>query len=250
MSYSHLFVSLVALANAFAASAALAQDRGNARLIAAMTTADWSVQVATDDVSYPWTINQAGGVIVMTEAAGNIVMIDGGRLRRYALQTSDPIVNDGGSGLLGMALDENFQANGRAYLYHSYRSSGLTNKVIEARFDGDSWRETRVLLAGIPGHRLYNGGRIAIGPDRLLYVTTGWTENGALPQDLGLPRGMGDEVLEGLIGGRLADPLEHRRHRLARAVAQQPVDVLAQRHVLRAMTEAVLELIQPSRQAS
>ena len=49
---------------------------------------------------------------------------------------------------------------------------------------------------------------------------------------------------------RLADPLEHRRHRLARAVAQQPVDILAQRHVLRAMAEAVLELIQPARQPS
>ncbi len=74
----------------------------------------------------------------------------------------------------------------RLPLYHSYGSaSGLTNKVIEARFDGDGWRETRVLLAGIPGHRLYNGGRIAIGPDGHLYVTTGWTENGALPQDLG-----------------------------------------------------------------
>ena len=95
-------------------------------------------------------------------------------------------MHDGGSGLLGMALSEDFRTSGLAYLYHSYRAgSGLTNKVIQARFDGESWRETRVLLEGIPGHRLYNGGRIAIGPDGHLYVTTGWTENGRLPQDLG-----------------------------------------------------------------
>jgi glucose/arabinose dehydrogenase len=113
-------------------------------------------------------------------------MIENGRLRRYAVGTSDPIVHDGGSGLLGMALSEDFQTSGLAYLYHSYASgSGLTNKVIQARFDGGSWRETRVLLEGIPGHRLYNGGRIAIGPDGRLYVTTGWTENRRLPQDLG-----------------------------------------------------------------
>jgi glucose/arabinose dehydrogenase len=180
------FGAIFSLASAFVVSTAFAQDRASGRPIATMTMADWSVQVVTDDLSYPWSLNRSGNVIVMTEAAGNIVMIDGGGLRRYPLRTSDPIVNDGGSGLLGMALDENFQANGRAYLYHSYRSpAGLTNKIIEARFDGDSWRETRVLLAGIPGHRLYNGGRIAIGPDRLLYVTTGWTENSALPQDLG-----------------------------------------------------------------
>jgi hypothetical protein len=57
-------------------------------------------------------------------------------------------------------------------------------------------------------------------------------------------------VLEGLVRGGLADPGQHRGHRLASAVAQQPVDVLAQRHVLGAMTEAVLELIQPARQSA
>ena len=72
----------------------------------------------------------------------------------------------------------------------------------------------------------------------------------AAPDDLRVPRRMGDEVLEGLIRRGIADPLEHRRHRLARAVAQQTVDVLAQRHVLGTMAEAVLELIQPPRQSS
>ena len=70
------------------------------------------------------------------------------------------------------------------------------------------------------------------------------------PHDLGIPRRVRDEVLERLVGGRLGDPLEHGRHRLARAVAEQPVDILAQRHVLRAMAEAVLELIQPAGQPS
>jgi hypothetical protein len=70
------------------------------------------------------------------------------------------------------------------------------------------------------------------------------------PHDLGIPRRVRDEVLKRLVGRRIADASEHRRHRLARAVAQQPVDILAQRRVLRPMTEAVLELIQPSRQSS
>ena len=59
-----------------------------------------------------------------------------------------------------------------------------TNRVIEVELDGDAWRETRVLIDGIPGHPLYNGGRVAFGPDGMLYVTTGWTENRARPQDL------------------------------------------------------------------
>jgi len=180
-----LAFSLLAVASVQAIPAALAQGAGGERPISATTTGDWSVQVVTDDLFYPWDINRVGNLLMMTEAAGNIVTNEDGRLKRHAVKTSDAIVHDGGSGLLGMAPSGDFETSRLAYLYHSYRSgSRLANKVIQARFNGESWQETRVLLAGIPGHRLYNGGRIAIGPDGHLYVTTGWTENGRLPQDL------------------------------------------------------------------
>lgn len=193
--------SIASLASAFAVSAALAQQAGDAKPIPGMTSRDWTVEVVTEDLDYPWDIERSGDRIFMTEAAGTIVSIANGRLTRHAVETSDPIVREGGGGLLGMALSANFQASGLAYVYHSYRSaSGLTNKVIQARFDGRSWRETRVLLEGIPGHRLYNGGRIAIGPDGHLYVTTGWTENGRLPQDLGSLAG---KVLRMMLDGQV-----------------------------------------------
>jgi glucose/arabinose dehydrogenase len=179
-------LSLAVAIASFAALAALAQRPSHAKPIAGTTTEEWSVDVVTDDLSYPWHIDRVGDTLVMTEAGGRIVMIENGRFRRYVVETSDPIVHDGGGGLLGTALSEDFRTSGLAYLYHSYRAGyGLANKVIQARFDGGSWRETRVLLEGIPGHRLYNGGRVAIGPDGHLYVTTGWTENRQLPQDLG-----------------------------------------------------------------
>lgn len=153
--------------------------------LAQMTTDDWSVEIVTEDLNYPWDIAQSGDVIILTEAAGNIVMIEDSELERYTLETSDPIVNEGGGGLLGMALADDFGTSGTAWFFHSYRTGdGLTNKIVEARFDGDAWRETRVLLDGIPGHRLYNGGRVALGPDGHLYVTTGWTENRERPQDI------------------------------------------------------------------
>ena len=167
-----------------AATQVVAQESGDSRPIQGTSTADWSVEVVTKDLDYPWDIERAGEQILVTEVRGSIVTIDGGSLKRHAVQTSDPIVNEGGGGLLGMALSRDFPSSGVAYLFHTYRSgSSLTNKVIEARFDGKIWLETRVLLAGIPGHRLYNGGRIAIGPDGFLYVTTGWTENRERPQD-------------------------------------------------------------------
>lgn len=147
---------------------------------------DRAMTVVVDGLDYPWSMQHSGGRLLITEAAGHVVVVEGGRRTRYTLATSDPIAREGGAGLLGMALAPDYASTGIAYFYHAYRTAtGLTNKVIEARFDGRSWRETRTLLAGIPGHLLYNGGRIAIGPDGLLYVTTGWTENRERPQDIG-----------------------------------------------------------------
>ncbi len=72
----------------------------------------------------------------------------------------------------------------------------------------------------------------------------------ASPDLVGPPRGIGDEVLERLVGPGLGDPREHRFHRLARAVAEQPLDVAAQRHVLGAMPEALFEGLEPPHQAA
>jgi len=110
---------LLVLASAHIVSSALAQEPGG-RPIRGTATRHWSAEIVTDDLSYPWDLNRVGDQIIITEAAGNIVVIENRQLRRYAVETSDPIVHEGGSGLLGMALAEDFQTSGLAYLYHSY----------------------------------------------------------------------------------------------------------------------------------
>ena len=148
---------------------------------ASAISAPWQSEIIAEGLDYPWDIATDGTQIFMTEKAGNVLTLRAGAISRAAIQTSIPIETDGGRGLLGMALAPDFATTGRAFFY---QSTATGNRVIEAMQQGEIWRETRIILDGIPGHRLYNGGRIAFGPDGMLYITTGWTEDRARPQDL------------------------------------------------------------------
>lgn len=144
-----------------------------------------SMQTLHDGLDYPWDIEVHDGTLYITEKKGDLVILEDGEMWRVNVQTSAPTLNDRGGGLLGMALRPDFDTTLRMVLYqHIGTADARSNRVIEAELDGDVLRETRVLLDGIPGHPLYNGGRVAFGPDRMLYVTTGWIEDRALPQDL------------------------------------------------------------------
>lgn len=151
-----------------------------------LETDDFEVTVITDELVYPWEVRISDDTLIVTEVDGTIAMVEpDGALSRYEVQTSDPVVHDGGSGLMGLALAGDFADSGVAYAYYTHDSgTGLTNRVAELAFDGSSWTETRVLLDGIPGHQLYNGGRLAIGPDGYLYATTGWLHDTTVSQDL------------------------------------------------------------------
>ena len=51
------------------------------------------------------------------------------------------------------------------------------------RFYGDSLGSPKILLDNIPGARNHNGSRLAVGPDRYLYITTGDAQNSSLAQN-------------------------------------------------------------------
>lgn len=144
----------------------------------------WQAETVADGLDYPWDIVTDGDRLIVTEKAGQIVIVTDDNLERFPVETSSPLRTDGGAGLMGIVLAPDFADSNRAFIYYAYEDGGPLNRVAEVSFDGSVWRETAVLIDAIPGHRLYNGGRIAIGPDRHLYVTTGWTENRERPQNL------------------------------------------------------------------
>jgi glucose/arabinose dehydrogenase len=67
---------------------------------------------------------------------------------------------------------------------HSYgEGNEIYNRVIRLVEANNKAVIDRVLLDKIPGGRIHNGGRLKIGPDQKLYITTGDAGNSELAQD-------------------------------------------------------------------
>ncbi|GHG86926.1 PQQ-dependent sugar dehydrogenase [Streptomyces lanatus] len=90
------------------------------------------------------------------------------------------VTTDGEGGLLGVAVDPDWATNHRVYFMHT-ASEG--NRIARMTYDGSSLSGYTVLLQGIKKNRYHNGGRLAFGPDGLLYASTGDAQTSSLAQD-------------------------------------------------------------------
>lgn len=139
-----------------------------------------------EDLDIPWSlVFLPQGDAVVSERPGRMRLIKEGRLRQAPYAVLE-VVHQGEGGLLGLALYPQFPKEPFVYAVHTYRRGGdRYNRVVRLRHLGETGSFDRVILDGIPGSRLHNGGRIAFGPDGLLYITAGDTFDSDLAQDLG-----------------------------------------------------------------
>lgn len=90
---------------------------------------------------------------------------------------------DGERGLLGVALDPSFAANGYVYVYHTTPEGGLHNRVTRFTASGDvaaaGSAQVIVDLPTLSAAANHNGGAMQFGPDGKLYVAVGDNTNGA-----------------------------------------------------------------------
>jgi glucose/arabinose dehydrogenase len=96
----------------------------------------------------------------------------------------------GEGGLMGLAVHPDFPRSPYVYAMQTYKGpDGVRNRIIRLRDEGDRGRFDRVIFDGLPGFTFHDGGRIAFGPDGMLYVATGETFKPELAQDLSSPAG-------------------------------------------------------------
>ncbi|MBD0380856.1 PQQ-dependent sugar dehydrogenase [Paenibacillus sedimenti] len=156
---------------------------------AATTKSDipYTMETIAEGLNVPWEMDIAkDGRIFFTERPGHLRVIEKGRLNPEPLITFEaPFISTGEGGLLGLALDPSFMDNHYIYVYHTYRDKDqIKNRVLRLIESNNKARLDKVLIAGLPGAENHNGGRIKIGPDMLLYITSGDRYDPPLAQDL------------------------------------------------------------------
>jgi glucose/arabinose dehydrogenase len=183
----------------------------------------------------PWALGfTPDGAILVTERPGTLSAVVGGT--RRVVGAVPGVVASGEGGLMGLAVDPDFEDNRRVFMCHANGSgSSVTDVRIVAALvapDYDSVGVFTPILTGIPagsGNR-HLGCRLAFGPDGMLWATTGDAARGVHPQD---PTSLAGKVLRltttgapapGNPGGALNPYVYTLGHRNPQGIAFRPSD--------------------------
>jgi glucose/arabinose dehydrogenase len=135
----------------------------------------------------PWglAVLPDGNAVVGERPTGRVLLVHGNRTPPQKVQTIDGLDTTGDGGLLGITLSPAYQEDRLIFAYLTTRTD---NRVV--KFEMGS--PPTPVLTGIPKGRTGNGGRIAFGPDGMLYIGTGDTGRPQLARD---PRSMAGKIL-------------------------------------------------------
>ncbi len=138
-------------------------------------------EVVAENLKVPWEVAfLPDDTILVTERSGTLKHI----LNNTTAIPVEGVVQKGEGGLLGMTLHPDFENNHFLYLYSSTNTNGkYSNRVERYVFNNDQLLGRKVIIENIPGSSNHDGGRIAFGPDNLLYIATGDAETTTNAQD-------------------------------------------------------------------
>jgi glucose/arabinose dehydrogenase len=142
------------------------------------------VRTLASGLDTPWDIVLGpDGQLWVAERGGRISRIDPATGVRTTAGTI-AVTENGESGLLGIAFHPDAPQQPFLYAMHSYSvGSAIRNRLVRLRVTNGTLGPPEPLLEDIPGAVVHDGSRVLVGPDRLLYVTTGDAGNGDLAQD-------------------------------------------------------------------
>ncbi len=149
------------------------------------------VATVASGLGVPWGLAQLPdrSVLVTTRDDYRLHRLDVAGRRTTRVGTVPGVVSNvdqqGEAGLLGVAVSPDFAGDRRIYLYYS---TARDNRIGWATYGvsadaGRSLGRVHTIVTGIPHGVHHNGGRLAFGPDKMLYASTGEAEQEQLAQD-------------------------------------------------------------------
>jgi glucose/arabinose dehydrogenase len=126
-------------------------------------------QVLASHLRIPWGLAflPDGSALVSERETARILRVRPGSPHRV-VATVPGVTTTAEGGLLGIAVSPTYRKDRFVYAYLTSRTG---NRVVRFRLSNP--RAVQVVLAGIPHANRHDGGRIAFGPDGMLYVATG-----------------------------------------------------------------------------
>lgn len=149
-------------------------------------------EVVAQGLEVPWSLAWLpDGTMLLTERPGRLR-----RVSREGVLDPEPVavvpsLAAGEGGLMGLAIDPDFETNRRFYLYLTSNADGETRNRIERWTLPSSGAPSldRVIFDDIPAATSHDGGRLRFGADGFLYASTGDAREPDLSRDPQSPAG-------------------------------------------------------------
>ncbi|KOV88762.1 glucose sorbosone dehydrogenase [Streptomyces sp. NRRL WC-3618] len=145
------------------------------------------LRTVAEGLKTPWGLAPLpdGDLLVSSRDEGTITRVDSKTGKKTELGEVPGVSAAGEGGLLGLALSPSFASDHMVYAYFTTDSDNRIARMLyeEKKPAGEQLGAPNTVLRGIPKGYIHNGGRIAFGPDRMLYAGTGETGERGLAQD-------------------------------------------------------------------
>ncbi|WP_459738722.1 PQQ-dependent sugar dehydrogenase [Streptomyces sp. E-15] len=145
------------------------------------------LRTVAEGLRSPWGLAAlpGGDLLVSSRDDGTITRVDEGTGKKTVLGTVSGVAPDGEGGLLGLALSPDYASD---HMVYAYFTSASDNRIVRVLYDerkpaGEQLGAPDTVFKGIPKGVIHNGGRIAFGPDGMLYAGTGESGQRGLAQD-------------------------------------------------------------------